>query len=151
MAGAMVTFDLDPGLYANALAALARLGGSSLDRISYDVGEFLEVSARARISDTKTAPDGTPWAPWSEAYDETRNHSQHSLLVNRNDLFDSIQNDTTGETIMVGTNVEYAAHQQFGSGRAVGGIPARPFLGLSGDDRKAITDLVIGRLEDLLQ
>jgi phage virion morphogenesis protein len=151
MAGAMVTFDLDPGLYANALAALARLGGSSLDRISYDVGEFLEVSARARISDTKTAPDGTPWAPWSEAYDETRNHSQHSLLVNRNDLFDSIQNDTSGDTIRVGTNLVYGAIHQFGSAGAEGGIPARPYLGLSREDEREITDLVIGRLEDLLQ
>jgi phage virion morphogenesis protein len=151
MAGAMVTFDLDPGLYANALAALARLGGSSLDRISYDVGEFLEVSARARISDTKTAPDGTPWAPWSEAYDETRNHSQHSLLVNRNDLFDSIQNYTSGDTIRVGTNLVYGAIHQFGSAGAEGGIPARPYLGLSREDEREITDLVIGRLEDLLQ
>ncbi len=151
MAGAMVTVDLDPGLYANALAALARLGGSSLDRISYDVGEFLEVSARARISDTKTAPDGTPWAPWSEAYDETRNHSQHSLLVNRNDLFDSIQNYTSGDTIRVGTNLVYGAIHQFGSAGAEGGIPARPYLGLSREDEREITDLVIGRLEDLLQ
>jgi phage virion morphogenesis protein len=147
----MVTVDLDPGLYANALAALARLGGSSLDRISYDVGEFLEVSARARISDTKTAPDGTPWAPWSEAYDETRNHSQHSLLVNRNDLFDSIQNYTSGDTIRVGTNLVYGAIHQFGSAGAEGGIPARPYLGLSREDEREITDLVIGRLEDLLQ
>jgi phage gpG-like protein len=41
--------------------------------------------------------------------------------------------------------------QQFGSGRDAGGIPARPYLGLSDEDRKAITDLVITRLEDLLQ
>jgi phage virion morphogenesis protein len=151
MAGAMVTFDLDPGLYANALAALARLGGSSLDRISYDVGGLIEDQAKRRIDVTKTAPDGTAWLPWSEAYDETRNHAKHSLLVSESHLEESIQNYTTGWSIMVGTNLEYARHQQFGSGRDAGGIPARPYLGLSDEDRKAITDLVITRLEDLLQ
>ena len=37
------------------------------------------------------------------------------------------------------------------AGLDVGGIPARPFLGVSDQDRRDIQDLVIGQLEDLLQ
>jgi phage virion morphogenesis protein len=75
----------------------------------------------------------------------------HALLVGRGDLRDSIQNYTSGDTIRVGTNLVYGAIHQFGSNGAEGGIPARPWLGLSREDEREITDLVIGRLEDLLQ
>ena len=65
------------------------------------------------------------------------------------DLRDSIQNFTTGTAAVVGTPLIYGATHQFGS--ANGTIPARPYLGLSNDNRLAIEELVIGRIEDLLQ
>ena len=151
MAGVTFTVDLDPALLADAAAVLDRLGGSNLADISYKVGTLLEDRAKMRINKTKAGPDGTPWLPWSEAYDETRNHAKHSLLIESGDLEESIQNYTVGDVIMIGTNLVYARHQQLGSGLDVGGIPARPFLGVSDQDRRDIQDLVIGQLEDLLQ
>jgi phage virion morphogenesis protein len=151
MAGAMVTITLDPARMADARAALDRLFSAGLQQVSYEIGSLVEDQTKRRIADDKTAPDGTPWADWSEDYAATRKAGVHALLVGRGDLRDSIQNYTSGDTIRVGTNLVYGAIHQFGSNGAEGGIPARPWLGLSREDEREITDLVIGRLEDLLQ
>ena len=131
---------------------LGQLNQAELDWLLYEVAGLIEDQTKLRIADDKTAPDGTPWAPWSARYAATRNTGnaiRHSLLVGEGDLRDSIQNYTTGPAAVVGTPLIYGATHQFGS--ANGAIPARPYLGLSADNRTAIEDLVIGRIEDLLQ
>jgi phage virion morphogenesis protein len=151
MAGAMVTLTLDPARMADARAALDRLFSAGLEQVSYEIGSLVEDQTKRRIADDKTAPDGTPWADWSEDYAATRKAGVQSLLVGRGDLLGSTQNYTIGDTIRVGNNLVYGAIHQFGSDGAEGGIPARPYLGLSREDEREITELVIGRLEDLLQ
>ena len=54
------------------------------------VGALLESSTKRRIADEKTAPDGTRWPGWSDAYGATRRRGQ-TLLVSEGDLRDSIQ------------------------------------------------------------
>lgn len=152
MAG--VSFDAQLDL-SEAQAKLARLSTSDLDAVTYEIGALIEDQTKRRIADEKTAPDGMPWAPWSDAYARSlkrRNRiTPRSLLVGENNLLTSIQNYTTGEAARVGTNLIYGAIHQFG-GEAVGkNIPARPYLGISDDNAAEITDLVTDRLEDLLQ
>ena len=147
MAGVAVEADFDV-----AARALSRLSEDNIALVSYEIGALIEDQTKLRIADEKTAPDGTRWAPWSARYAATRNTGnaiRHSLLVGEGDLRDSIQNFTPGTAAVVGTPLIYGATHQFGS--ANGAIPARPYLGLSDDNRLAIEDLVIGRLEDLLQ
>ena len=159
MAG--VAFEAD---FSVAARALDRLTSEEVDLLAYELGSLIEDQTKLRISDQKSAPDGTPWAPWSAAYDDSRNHAKHSLLVGEGNpgLLESIQNYTTGAQAVVGTPLIYGAIHQFGSpdtarnpdapaGAVGSGIPARPYLGLSADNRAAIEALVIGRLEDLLQ
>ena len=144
-----VTFEAD---IAVAAEALGRLTDDQLGLLAYEIGALIEDQTKLRIADEKTAPDGTPWAPWSARHAATRNTGnaiRHSLLVGEGDLRDSIQNFTTGTAAVVGTPLIYGATHQFGS--ANGTIPARPYLGLSNDNRLAIEELVIGRIEDLLQ
>lgn len=152
MSGVEVHLDLD---LTQAQAALARLSAGQIDQLTYEIGTLVEDQTKLRIADEKRAPDGTPWAPWSERYAESltrRNRvNPRSLLVGHGDLRDSVQNYTTGETVKVGSNLIYAAIHQFG-GEAVGmPIPARPYLGLSTDNATAIEAFVVDRLEDLLQ
>lgn len=152
MAGVSFEADLD---LSEAQAALANLSTRDLDALTYEIGSLIEDQTKRRIMDEKTAPDGTPWAPWSDAYAESLKRpnrtNPRSLLVGEGDLLGSIQNYTTGETVQVGTNLVYGAIHQFG-GEPVGiNIPARPYLGLSDDDAQEIEELVAGRLEDLLQ
>lgn len=152
MSGVEFTVDLD---LSEAQAALARLTANQIDQLAYEIGSLVEDQTKVRIMDEKRAPDGTPWAPWSEAYAASlkrRNRrNPRSLLVGVGDLRDSVQNYTTGETVKVGSNLVYAAIHQFG-GEAVGkNIPARPYLGLSNDNATAIEEFVADRLEDLLR
>lgn len=132
------------------VSALMRLSDDELALIAYDVGTLIEDQTKVRIADEKTAPDGSEWPAWSEAYAETRK-SHHSLLVDQGNpgLLDSIQNYTTGLQAVVGTNLVYGAIHQFGS--EDGKLPAREYLGLSAEHGTAIEDLVAGRIEELLQ
>lgn len=116
--------------------------------LAFNIGAILESSTKRRIAEEKTAPDGTPWVPWSEAYDETR-EPYHSLLVNEGNLRDSIANTSRGLAAIVGSNLIYAAHQHEGS-EGDGGIPSRPFLGVSDEDEREIRALIIGEVEDML-
>ena len=148
MAG--VTLDIDLLGLPEASRAVGRLAAFDLEDLAYDIGAILESGARRRIMEDKRAPDGAAWAPWSEAYDETRDHGRHSLLVEDGDLHDSVQNYTTGAEVRVGSPLVYAAIHQLGGDTAQGHppIPARPYLGVSAEDAADIRDLVVDRIED---
>ena len=134
-----------------AIAKLRDLEDMPVARLLDGAGGILESGARRRIAEDKASADGTPWVAWSERYDETREHGVHSLLMNDGDLLDSIQSYTTGAEAIVGSNMVYAAHQHEGSDTDEGGIPARPFLGMSDDDARDIEDLIEDFIERQIQ
>ena len=152
MAGVELTAELDARLLAEVARVFDRLGSEGVAQMADNLGNLIADQTVRRIKNEKTAPDGTPWAPWSGAYAKTRNtgnrHAQ-SLLIDseRLGLLGSIQQYVSGDVVTVGSNMVYAAIHQFG-GR---GIPARPYLGLSEQNRREIEDLVIGDVERLLQ
>lgn len=178
MAGAEIEVEL---ALEEAKEKLARLSPDQIDQLAYETGALIEDQTKRRISDEKTGPDGTPWAPWSASYAalvaEGADAGARSLLIWHNHLLTSIQNYSTGATAIVGSNLVYARVMQDGAaqgefGGAIGrtrptekqpksrdyyfpipwgDIPARPYLGLSADNRIEITDLVVDRLEELLQ
>lgn len=141
----LTTMGLD-----SAIARLSRLEGFQMAELADDAGAILESSTRRRF-ETKTTPDGDAWTPWSEAYDDTRDHDRHSLLVSDGDLHSSIQSYATGSEVHVGSNLVYAAHHHFGGDEIGSGVPARPYLGVSAQDARDIYDLVTERLRDLVQ
>ena len=145
-----VALDLTPVGLDDAVRKLARLAYFDMAELADEAGALLESSSRRRF-ETKTAPDGSDWVAWSEDYDETRNHGQHSLLVGEGDLWDSIQSYSTGTTVRVGSNLVYAAHHQVGGDEIDSGVPARPYLGMSDDDALDLKDLVTGRIEELMR
>ena len=103
-----------------------------------------EGQTRRRIDEEKTAPDGTPWAPWSPKYAKTRG-PENSLLVSEGNLLASIESFANGDSAGWGSNLIYArTHQQ---GDMKRNIPARPYLGLSDRD---VEDLmaIIGQFMD---
>ena len=79
-------------------------------------------------------------------------------LVDTGTLSDSITYQVSGSTLEVGTNTVYAATHQYGAKQGAygrtrrgapipwGDIPARPFLGLSKDDERAIERTVLATL-----
>lgn len=147
MAGVTASLTTE-GLDA-AIKRLSRLEGFQMAELTDAAGAILESSTRDRF-ETKIAPDGAAWVPWSEAYDDTR-EDRHSLLVEEGDLRDSIASYSTGGEVHVGSNLIYAAHHHFGGDEIGSGIPARPYLGISDQDEIDLADLVTGKLEELLQ
>ena len=120
--------------------ALARRPAAMADLMDA-IGTEILGSTIHRMDAEKTSPDGDRWLGWSEAYGLTR-RAGHSLLVSDQYLLESIHHVATAREVQVGSNWPYAAIHQFG-GADVGkpGLPARPYLGLSDDDRAEITDL----------
>lgn len=151
MVGVVFDTTLDS---AAAEAALARLSPALLAQLSDDIGGLVASQVQRRIADDKTAPDGTPWAPWSARYEarikDRQRGRNRSLLVASGALGTDIHHLVAGTEIHVGSNLEYAAVHQFGSANGQG-IPARPYLGLSASDRTEIEDLIVTRLDEVLE
>lgn len=145
MTGVSFTVDLDRAALGRAEDVLARLADADLSALVYRIGQLVENQTERRIATEKAGPDGQFWPAWSDRYARTRSE-RHSLLVGEGSLTGSIQNYTTGDSAVVGTNLIYGAIQQFGGN----GIPARPYLGLSADNRSEIEDLVVALLDGML-
>ncbi|WP_270803889.1 MULTISPECIES: phage virion morphogenesis protein [unclassified Aeromonas] len=145
------------------------------------IGAVVESQTRRRISDGKTAPDGTPWAPWSDAYAKTR-YGDQSLLQGSGDLYDSIEFQVQRNSVRVGSPLAYAgvhqdgfsgsvqvpAHvrrisQAFGKAlkfpvyQSVGSftrmmeIPQREFLGLSSDNQNELLAVIGDFWQDVMK
>lgn len=112
-------------------------------RLMNAVGAEVESQTRRRISDQKTAPDGTPWAPWSPDYAATR-AAGASRLQDEGDLLDSIHPFIylDGQAVEVGSNLVYAAIHQWGGAPVGSNIPARPYLGLSNENEADVQGVV---------
>ena len=92
-----------------------------------------------RIRNSKTDPDGQPWAPWSMATIRANKNKGGSLLFRTGALHDSIQFRISEKTLTIYSNVGYAKYLQFGTPK----MPARPFLGWSREN--------INRIKKILQ
>ena len=117
-------------------------GGPTRDftQLLDDVGGRMASVAKGRIEETKAGPDGTPWPAWSPKYAKGR-RSGASLLFDEDNLRFDIHHVVEGNRLEVGSNIPYAGVHQHGSKQATGrggGIPARPYLGMSAEDEADI-------------
>lgn len=108
------------------------------DRLLESIGALLADRARTRITQTKTDPDGVPWAPWSAGYARTR-QPRHSLLRDSDAMLKSIQHMETDDTVAIFADTIYAGVQN--SGESERNIPERRFIGLGRADIAAIEDM----------
>ena len=92
------------------------------------LGAELVSQAQRRISEEKESPEGRAWLPWSRDYAETR-HGGQSLLQSENSLLESLQQAVYPDRVVAGSNLVYAAAQQFGFPER--DLPPRPYLGVS--------------------
>lgn len=114
-----------------------RLANPELDQLGEQLGSLVESQTRRRLSSDKEAPDGTPWAPWSDDYAASRKGGK-SPLEGEGDLIDSITFEVQRGQVLVGSNLVYAAIHQHGGtpdmAPGPAGVPARPYLGFSDND-----------------
>lgn len=117
-----------------------------------EIGEVLVQSTQARFG-TKKAPDGSGWAANSPVTIAIKGHGSQ-LRGKSKALGDLIHYELDGtKAVEIGSNMEYAAVQQFGQPKGASGswrgapipwgdIPQRPFVGVSQEDEDRITEIM---------
>ena len=136
------------------------------------LGQALVDSTKERFFEQQD-PDGHPWAALSPATLQRKKVNADKILVEHQNLFNSITWEADATSVQVGTNMVYAnalqdgnmgegqssrirgaqnqrAHRfvRFRSANAgQGGTPARPFIGLSKADGQEILRIVTAHLQ----
>lgn len=165
----MITIQVDDKKVQDILGELSRRC-KNLQPAMREIGEDIAQSTKRRFA-TATSPEGTPWAPNSTVTTIPMylgafggSYKKDGTLSKRGEARSASKLPLTGETkalkttinyqldgssgVRIGSPMVYAAMQQFGgvtSPRSmIPGkiIPARPFLGLSEDDKTNILDIV---------
>jgi len=173
----MITIELKDADVTSALARAAAML-TDLTPLMSGVANLLLDQTEQRFKDQK-APDGTPWAPRSpttlNAYERRAKtadgvKSWGGVLRYSGQLNDNLFSSHGPDFAMVSSPEPYAAAMQFGarkgslgaywwtteSGKVVegsspwGDIPARPFFGISDDNRTDILNLISDYIEGIL-
>lgn len=155
-----VSITVDPRAFDEALIRLRPLRDFDAAPLMEEIAALGESQTRRRITDEKTAPDGTPWVENQAGTPILTQTGQHLLA--------SVAFTSSGEEATWGAAWEHAhVHQEgavitaknadhlkfFVGGRWVSKksvtIPARPFIGISEDNRAEISDLITDHFERL--
>ncbi len=161
MTGARAEVAMDDAAVRQVFARLAALDGDQTT-LMQKIGAQLRLHVDERFEDGK-GPSGLPWKKSRRAQERGG-----STLIESGRLLGSMTYVAAPRSVEIGTNVEYAAIHQFGGTiRAktpkglrfkVGGawrrmmqvtLPARPFLGISQDDRDEMEAIVADHLAQL--
>ena len=110
------------------------------------VAKIQKGAIRNRLLTTKRDSSGSPWAPWSDAYAETRTPPRHSLLRDTYAMTKTLKTQARAGGIDLGSPEPYARFHQEGDG-----VPERDFLGVSSDDvpemQSALDDFAMEEME----
>lgn len=150
MAGSMLDVVIDSSLMGKALDELTQRFDDLRIPLN-DIAEYLHQSTDERFR-RKVAPDGSPWAPLSPT--TLARKKGPGILREKGTLQDTLRHSVNNNELAFGTDRPYGAVHQFGQKRGASGktgkgrpipwgdIPAREYLGLSGDDENEILMIV---------
>jgi phage virion morphogenesis protein len=120
--------------------------GGNLRPLLLEIGEDLTESTKQRFI-TTTAPDGEKWL-LNSVLSTLLYKEGDTPLTDEGHLAASIHYAMLGnDGVEIGTNAVQGAMMQFGGTKAEfpqlwGDVPARPYLGLSEQDKQAILELI---------
>ncbi len=119
-----------------------------LTAVMDDIGASLVVSTQDRFERGET-PAGQPWEPSQRVI-------QHGgqTLIDHSHLVSSMTHNPFRDSVEAGTNMVYAAIQNFGGQAGVAGaatIPAREFMGFDAEDEAMIMEKLTGYLSEVMQ
>lgn len=149
MAGTHITIEVDDKAVLATVGRLVSRAGD-LAPAWREISEYGSESTRHRIEAGGPAPDGTPWQPLSATTLARKTRMKDHILIEHGRLLGSIHPQPGADQAAWGTNVVYAAAMQYGMPKGYAGtnkrgmpipwgnIPARPYLGISSDDRTEI-------------
>lgn len=151
-----VQIDLDAAQAAGELAEglAGRLDDAS--RLMKVIGQHMVVTTDERFVDEE-APSGDDWAELSPATVAKKKKNKDRILQEQGrpeGLRANIAYQVTQNSVRIGANKPYAGVMQFGAeegafgetsaGQPIpfGDIPARPYVGASGEDREVIREMI---------
>lgn len=154
MAGARIEISADGFEAAAAKLNAIAAKGEKLGPLLNDIGEMLLFSHQERNAQG-IAPDGTPWAALSPTTQALKPRHKTTPLRLNDILLNQLAYQADDHSLSLGSNMVYAAMQQFGGttspksiipGRE---IPGRPFLGLGAEDEEGVVRITIEYFVDL--
>ena len=105
------------------------------------VGMYVQKQTIKERFDKEQSPDGTKWKPLSPARIKQRlkrhKTGKMKILQDVGELRRSVKYEAGQKYVRIGSNLIYAKTHQFGRGN----IPARPFLGVTQQERQHINDM----------
>lgn len=146
--------------------ALNRLSHSLTDMtpVMQEIGEHLRNSTQERM-DQQLSPDGSPFAPRAPAtlaaYARAGGSYNARVLQKTRTMRNTIKYEAMEDEVHWGSNAIQSAVMHFGAAKGAfgtmangasipwGDIPARPFLGVSDDDRTALGIIIEKYLEQI--
>lgn len=142
MAGVSVNFTLTDLGALNALLVKAHERSLDLQPLMKSIGEASLVTVEERFAG-QYGPDGTAWKPSQRALEFGT-----QTLTLEGHLRDGISAKANSDSAEIGSNLIYARVHQLGYSE--GGIDARPYLGIGGNDEETFTELtsdyILGQL-----
>lgn len=133
------------GVTHSQIAQLYQKLNGDLTPLMQAIGGVLESSTTERFT-TKQSPNGEYWANLMSstvARKTNANGDKGGILVESGDLMRSITYHANKDSVTVGTPETYGVYHQFGAKKRNGeDMPARPFLGLSNDDKQDIYAMI---------
>lgn len=138
MASATITFDLSQLTALNGALADAHARSLDLEPLMDKIGNAAELTIEERFA-SQSGPDG---AKWTSSQRVLKFGGQTLTLGGF--LRDSITHNAGPDSVEVGSNLIYARAQQFGFEE--NNLPARPYLGVGGDDEETWTELAAEHL-----
>lgn len=150
MADAVVTIQDD-----ELKALCSRLNGMALKpaerkALLASIGEEIITQTKDKFAEKKT-PDGDDWADIAES---TKNYYQkkigsknpgNGILWRQGNLMDSLTQEASSWSVVVGATKVYAAVHQYGWKEK--NIIARPYIGLSAENKVEIIEIINAFLE----
>lgn len=146
----MIRLDFNDSDVQAGLDALGQLL-TDMTPVFAEIGEQLVRTTKQRF-EAGEDPEGNAWLPKSQAtldsYARRQDQVSSRPLIGPNlNLSRSIFAEVGPNQVLIGSPQIYAAMMQFGGTRAQfphlwGDIPARPFLGVSDQDRSDISEIV---------
>ena len=121
MSGIALTYDLS-GVDRIA-ERIGKITGIDRRDLLDVVGATVESQTRRRLSEEKTAPDGTPWKALSEAY-KNRKKGSGGILEAGGGLIDSMDHEVSEDAVEIGSNLIYSRIHQLGSSGEPVTVPA---------------------------
>lgn len=151
MAGVRVSITVQDDGFREALTRLLERT-ANLKPVFDEIGSSMLATTEQRF-ESEIGPDGTAWAAHSTAT-LLRRGSNAKKLRDKGHLYQSLNYASGRLKAEVGTNRVYARIHQLGGkagrGRKVT-IPARPYLGVSSEDRRLIGEILTEHLARAVQ